>query len=47
MLDHWVAVLAEIVVQRPHATAMLLKVQTTIAAALPEVWKTFSSEAQQ
>ena len=39
MLDHWVAILAELDVQRPQATAMLLKVETTIAAALLEVWK--------
>ena len=47
MLDHWMAVLAELDVQKPHANAMLLKVETTIAAALPEVWKAFSAEAQQ
>ena len=33
-------------VQRPQATTMLLKVETTIAAALPEVWKPVSVEAQ-
>ena len=32
--------------QKPQATAMLLKVETMIAAALPEVWKVFSAEAQ-
>ena len=46
MLDHWVAVLAEMDVQKPQATAMLLEVETTIAAALPEVWNAFSAEAQ-
>ena len=35
MLDHWVAVLAQMDVQKPQATAMLLKVETTIAVALP------------
>ena len=47
MLDHWVAVLAEMDVERPQATAMLLKVETTIAAALPEVWSVFSAESHQ
>ena len=49
MLDHWVAVPAEVDVQRPQATdmRMLLKVETTITAVLPEVWKAFSAEAQQ
>ena len=47
MLDHWVAVLAEMDVERPQATAMLLKVETTIAAALPEVWNVFSQESHQ
>ena len=46
MLDHWVTVLVELNVQKPQATAMLLKVETTIAAALREVWKAFSAEVQ-
>ena len=38
VLGHWVVVLAGLGVQKPQATAMLPKVEATIAAALPGVW---------
>ena len=48
MLDHWVAVLAEMSRRAETAGdchAAQSPVETTIAAALPEVWKAFSAEA--
>ena len=47
VLGHWVGALAQMGVQKPHATTMLLRVGATIAAALPGVWGAPPAKAHQ